>query len=152
MPEHRYSTHLVWDGSTGVGYRGYPRQHRAVAPPASAEFRLSSDQAFRGDPALANPEQLLVMAASSCHLLAFLAVAARGGVDVVGYEDEAVGVMPLDGDPVRITEIRLEPVITVAAGTDPALVEKMVHQGHEECYVANSLSTSVTVTPTVVER
>ncbi len=150
MADHTYSTHLVWDGSTGAGYRAYPREHRAVSPPAATEFRLSADEAFRGDPALANPEQLLVIAASSCQLLAFLAVAARAGVDVVGYEDDAFGRMPLHEDPVWITEIHLEPVITVAAGADRALVEKLAHQAHEECYIANSLRTEVTVTPTVV--
>ena len=82
---HTYRTELAWVGSTGVGYDAYDRAHRVDAAPAEAALDLSSDPAFRGDPARLNPEQLLVAAASSCQLLSFLAVAARARLDVVGY-------------------------------------------------------------------
>ncbi|MFI7587069.1 OsmC family protein [Spongisporangium articulatum] len=150
MAEHTYSTHLVWQGSTGEGYRAYRREHRAVAPPAGTTVALSADRAFRGDPAFLNPEQLLVMAASSCQLLAFLAVAARAGVDVLDYEDEASGFIDDGSPPARISTITLAPVIRVAPGTDPAVVHKLVEQAHEECYIANSLNSEVTVEATVL--
>jgi organic hydroperoxide reductase OsmC/OhrA len=82
---HRYRARCSWSGSTGAGYEGYDRAHVAAAPPAATELRLSGDRAFLGDAALLNPEQLLVMAASSCQLLSFLALAARARVDVVSY-------------------------------------------------------------------
>ena len=88
---HTYLARVEWTGSTGVGYRAYPRAHTAWTPPATEGFDLSADPHFRGDGDLPNPEQLLVLAASSCQLLSFLAVAARAGLDVVGYEDDAVG-------------------------------------------------------------
>jgi organic hydroperoxide reductase OsmC/OhrA len=153
MPDHTYRAQLQWSGSTGAGYRAYPRAHSAVAPPAADVVELSADPHFRGDSVLMNPEQLVVMAASSCQLLSFLAVAARAGVDVVGYEDDAVGVMPADVSPQRITRIELRPRITVTAqaGPDPAgVVAPLVHQAHDECYVANSLTAEVRVDPTVV--
>ncbi|HEY7722382.1 MAG TPA: OsmC family protein [Pedococcus sp.] len=153
MPDHTYRAQLQWSGSTGAGYRAYPRAHSAVAPPAADVVELSADPHFRGDSDLMNPEQLVVMAASSCQLLSFLAVAARAGVDVVGYEDDAVGVMPADVSPQRITRIELRPRITVTAqaGPDPAgVVAPLVHQAHDECYVANSLTAEVRVDPTVV--
>jgi organic hydroperoxide reductase OsmC/OhrA len=153
MPDHTYRAQLQWSGSTGAGYRAYPRAHSAVAPPAADVVELSADPHFRGDSGLMNPEQLVVMAASSCQLLSFLAVAARAGVDVVGYEDDAVGVMPADVSPQRITRIELRPRITVTAqaGPDPAgVVAPLVHQAHDECYVANSLTAEVRVDPTVV--
>lgn len=146
---HTYESHLMWDGSTGVGYRDYSRSMQAVAPPSQAEIPLSADPKFLGDPARVNPEQLLVMAVSSCQLLSFLAVAARQGVDVLSYEDDAFGSMPGNASPMRITEITLAPQILVAAGTDVALVEKLVQDAHAQCYIANSLNASVTVTPTV---
>ena len=146
---HSYDTHLLWNGSTKAGYHDYLRDHRAVAPPA-AEIALSADPHFRGDPQYTNPEQLLVMAASSCQLLSFLALAARRGIDVVDYEDEAHGEMPDDGMPMRITRILLKPVITVAGDADSDLVEQLVHEAHYGCYIANSLNTDVIVEPTVV--
>jgi organic hydroperoxide reductase OsmC/OhrA len=149
MTEHHYSTHLLWEGSTGEGYRVYSRNHSAVAGPAAASVRLSADPAFRGDPACLNPEQLVVMAASSCQLLSFLAVAAREGVDVRDYEDEASATMDDGALPVRLEQIHLTPVIRVAAGTDHALVLALVERAHDECYVANSLRTPVNVSATV---
>ena len=149
MDTHTYRTHLLWQGSTGVGYRGYPRNHRAKAPPAP-EIELSADPHFRGDANLLNPEQLLVMAASSCQLLSFLALAARGGFDVLDYEDEAEGSMSTGGQPMWIERIALSPVIRVTPGTDFEHVTALAHQAHQECYVANSLTTSITVTPTVI--
>ncbi|MFY0409766.1 OsmC family protein [Solicola sp. PLA-1-18] len=150
MSTHVYDTHLVWDGTTADGYRAYPRAHRAVAPPAVAEVALSADPHFRGDPDRLNPEQLVVMAASSCQLLSFLAVAARAGVVVTGYSDEARGEMPEDDPPMRITRIVLAPVVTVAGGTDADHVVRLLHEAHEGCYVARSLRTDVVLDPTVV--
>jgi organic hydroperoxide reductase OsmC/OhrA len=80
----------------------------------------------------------------------FLAVAARRDVDVVAYEDDATGVMPADASPQRITQITLRPRITVAGGAEDAVVEELVHQAHEECYIANSLKTDVLVEPVVL--
>ena len=150
-PEHTYAARLAWAGDTGLGYRDYDRNHTVGT--AASELEVSADPAFRGDASRLNPEQLLVMAASSCQLLSFLALAARKRVRVTAYEDDASGVMPMrpdDGGPVRITEIVLRPRITVAAGTDQALVEELVHHGHDECYIANSLTTDVRVEPTIV--
>jgi organic hydroperoxide reductase OsmC/OhrA len=149
MATHVYSSHLIWDGSTGVGYRAYSRDHQAVTPPAVDEIELSADPHFRGNEQLTNPEQLVVLAASSCQLLSFLAVAARAGVDVLGYEDDACGAMDDTVSPIRIGRIDLFPVVRVASGTDPDKVVALVEQAHHECYVANSLNTVVTVTATV---
>lgn len=149
MTTHTYRTHLAWQGSTGLGYHGYPRRHRAVAPP-SPEIELSADPHFRGEADRLNPEQLLVMAASSCQLLSFLAVAAQDGVDVLDYEDEAEGTMSTSGHRMRIERIELSPVIRVSPGTDPEHVTALAHRAHQDCYVANSLTTSITLVPTVV--
>ena len=110
---------------------------------------LSSDPAFRGDPNLLNPEQLLVLAASSCQLLSFLAVAARARIDVLAYDDEGEGVMPEDDPPARITRITLRPRITVARGTDVDRVHHLVEVAHRECFIANSLRTEILVEATV---
>ena len=151
---HHYAVRCEWAGSTGVGYERYDRSHRISAPPAVPTLELSSDPAFRGDPARINPEQLLVMAASSCQLLSFLAVAARARLDVVAYEDRAEAAMPEDDLPVRITTIRLRPRIRLTAGAGGAQateerVRQLVELAHRECYIANSLKTEVTVDPEI---
>ena len=145
-----HHTRLEWDGSTGQGYRAYPRAHTATAPPADVSLRLSADPHFRGDAGLLNPEQLVVLAASSCQLLSFLSVAARKHLDVVRYTDDATGWLSEDLRKARIEEIALRPVIEVPAGTDADLVRALVEQAHDECYIANSLTSTVAVTATVV--
>jgi organic hydroperoxide reductase OsmC/OhrA len=138
-----------WTGSTAAGYDAYDRAHTATTDPPTVSLSLTSDPAFRGDPALLNPEQLLVLAASSCQLLSFLAVAARARVDVIAYEDDAEGVMPDDERPMRITRIDLRPRITIAGDVARERVEHLVEVAHRECFIANSLSTEIVVTPTI---
>ncbi|MBO3664776.1 OsmC family protein [Microbacterium stercoris] len=147
MSDHTYSTALAWTGSTGAGYRDYDRDHTLGLGGAN-HLVASADAAFRGDSRLPNPEQLLVAAASSCQLLSFLAVAAFAGIDVVAYDDDATGRMPQGDSPMRITEIELRPMIRVR-GADAANVAALVERAHEECYIANSLSGTVRVTPRI---
>jgi organic hydroperoxide reductase OsmC/OhrA len=147
---HRYTASCEWQGSTGAGYQAYSRAHDADALPAEATLRLSSDPAFGGDPALVNPEQLLVLAAASCQLLSFLAVAARARIDVVDYQDDAEGEMPEDDRPLRITRITLRPRVTIRGDVDESRVRHLVEVAHRECFIANSLKTDVVVEPEVV--
>jgi organic hydroperoxide reductase OsmC/OhrA len=149
---HRYAARCHWSGSTAGGYDGYSRAHTVSAEPAAISLTLSADPAFHGDAELLNPEQLVVMAAASCQLLSFLASAALSGVDVLAYSDDAQGVMPEGERPERITEIRLRPRILVAAGTNLDLVRRLVGKAHENCYVANSLTTVVRVDPEISEK
>ena len=150
MPHvHHYTTTVTWNGSTAVGYEHYGRGHRATAPPAETTLALTSDPAFGGDPALLNPEALLVVAASSCQLLSFLAVAARARVDVVAYHDDAEAEMPDDDKPMRITRIVLRPRIVVRGEHPVDKIERLVRIGHDECFIANSLTTEVLVEPVI---
>jgi organic hydroperoxide reductase OsmC/OhrA len=142
---HVYETSLRWSGSTGAGYDAYDRAHEIALPPGTDRIQASADQAFRGDPNRTNPEQLFLAAASTCQMLSFLAIAARSNVDVTSYEDHATAVMPEDARPVWITAITLRPRIVVAAGTDTDRVGRIVQKGHEECYIANSVRTEITI-------
>ena len=150
---HVYRTRVKWTGTTGVGYDSYSRDHVAQVLDAagqpiepaveSAALRLSADPAFRGDADLINSEQLLVLAASACQLLSFLAVAARARIDVTEYTDEAVGEMPHDW----IRSIELSPVVTVRGSIDDERLRHWVDVAHTQCYIARSLRTEVRVYP-----
>jgi organic hydroperoxide reductase OsmC/OhrA len=144
---HHYSANCSWSGSTAAGYETYDRTHLVGAGPN--ELTLSSDPAFLGDPARLNPEQLLVLAASSCQLLSFLAVAARARLDVRAYRDEATATMPEEPRPMRLAEIVLRPDIVLAPGPSEERVRHLVEVAHRECFIANSLATPVRVEPTV---
>jgi organic hydroperoxide reductase OsmC/OhrA len=146
---HHYRATCSWSGSTGLGYQHYERTHHGAAPPADTPLTLSSDPAFLGDAARLNPEQLVVLAAASCQLLSFLAVAARARLDVRDYHDEATATMPEDAKPVRLAEIVLRPRIVLATGPSEDRVRHLVEVAHRECFIANSLATPVRVEPVV---
>lgn len=154
---HRYATRITWSGSTAVGYDSYSRAHEATisgadaADPAGATLPLSSDPHFHGDPGRLNPEQLLVLAASSCQLLSFLAVAARARIDVVAYEDDAEGEMPEADRPMRIARIVLRPRITINGDTPPdERLHQLAETAHRHCFIANSLTTEIVLEPAFV--
>jgi organic hydroperoxide reductase OsmC/OhrA len=149
---HTYATRLEWSGSTGAGYEEYERMHTVSASPAADALRLSSDPAFLGDPDLLNPEQLLVVAASSCQLLSFLAAAARSRVDVLEYSDDAEGTMDESDSPAWIQRIVLRPRIVVGPGTDEERVRRIVELGHKHCFIANSLRSEMTIEPEIEVR
>jgi organic hydroperoxide reductase OsmC/OhrA len=149
---HHYQAHVSWRGSTAAGYEGYGRAHEAGAPPAAAVMTLSSDPAFRGDPTLLNPEQLVVLAAASCQLLSFLAVAARARLDVLEYEDDAEAHMDEGDPPARINRITLRPRVVLAAGPTEERVQHLMEVAHKECFIANSLTSEMTIEPEILFR
>ncbi len=149
---HQYEAKCFWKGTTSAGYENYDRTHEASATPAQTALSLSADPAFRGDGDRLNPEQLLVIAASSCQLLSFLAVAARARIEVLEYEDEAEAEMREDDLPVRITAIRLKPRIVVGGEMSEERVRHCVELAHNECYIANSLKTNIVVEPVIELR
>ena len=108
------------------------------------------------DPAGVDPEEALVAALSSCHMLSFLYLAARRGVVVERYDDEAEGEMaPNEHGRLAITRVVLRPRVTyapaagggTAAALDAATEASLHHEAHEMCYVANSVRTEVVVEP-----
>ena len=151
MGTNRYETRARWTGSTGVGWDHYDRAHIGTAPGATQEVRLTTGES-KGDPSILNPEQLLLMAASSCQMLWFLHLAAKARIDVVEYDDSAVALMPTDQEPVRITEITLRPRIVVTGDASEERIGKLVQMAHEHCFVANTLNSEMTLQPTVEVR
>jgi organic hydroperoxide reductase OsmC/OhrA len=110
--EHHYRARTLWTGAAGgptADYQGYSREY-VVEIEGKPALAGSADPTFRGDPALCNPEDLLVAALSACHLLSYLALCARAGIGVVSYEDTATGTMTLYDGKVRFTEVTLHPV------------------------------------------
>ena len=140
--EHHYRLDLDWTGAAQGptnSYQSYSREY-LVRIDGKPLLKGSADPTFRGDPTLHNPEDLLVAALASCHMLSFLAVAVRAGVVVIRYRDEGEGLMTFDAGHYQFTRVVLRPRVVVAAGTDPALVDRLHHQAHESCFIARSVN------------
>lgn len=140
--QHRYEAKLTWSGADQGPvreYAGYAREYR-VEIPGKPALRGSADPGFRGDPALHNPEDLLVAALSACHMLTYLALCARAKVEVLAYEDEASGTMVLEGAGGRFSEVVLRPRVTVAPGSDLDRARALHEGAHDNCFIARSVN------------
>mgnify|MGYP000185606279 CR=1 FL=1 len=145
----RYEAGVSWNGSLSDGYEAYSRTHDGTA--GGATVGLTTGNKY-GDPALTNPEQLVVLAAASCQLLWFLHLAAKARIDVVAYSDDAVAEMPMDVVPVAMSRIELRPRIVVRGDAGDERVRRLVELAHRECYVANSLRCPLVVSAEVVRE
>jgi organic hydroperoxide reductase OsmC/OhrA len=145
---HRYEARIRWSGSTGLGWEHYDRAHSVSASPAEQELTLTTGES-KGDPRQLNPEQLLVIAASSCQMLWFLHLAAKARFDVVAYEDESLGEMPRDAEPAWVERITLRPRITIRGEASRERVLRLCETAHRHCNIANSLKSEIRLEPTV---
>ena len=149
--QHHYNATIVWTGNNGTGtdnYKSYERSHKIIIENKS-DILCSSDPAFRGDKTKHNPEELLVSAVSSCHMLWYLHLCSEAGVVVVDYTDSATGIMDEGSNGSgRFTKVALNPVVTV---TENAMVDKaneLHKKANELCFIANSVNFPVTHHPT----
>ena len=101
----------------------------------------------QSDPANVDPEEAFVASLASCHMLFFLAIAAKRGFVVDSYIDEASGIMGKDSDGrVAITHVTLRPNATYSGDKIPTVeqLRKMHHRSHDLCFIANSVKTEIT--------
>ena len=143
---HHFSAKVTWTGAakgTTSSYESYSRDH-LIEIPGKPPIAGSADTVFRGDASRHNPEDLLVMSLSTCHMLTYLAQAARAGVHVLGYTDEAAGTMQMKDGKMRFTDVSLHPQVVIAADSDPDTAQQLHHLAHEHCFVASSVNFPVT--------
>jgi len=138
---HDYQVIVTWTGNLGKGtasYTAYSRDHD-VTGEAKPTIPGTADPVFRGDPTRWNPEELLVASLSQCHMLEFLAQAARAGVVVTRYVDEPSGTMIEAGDGGSFVEVILHPRVTVAGDNMVDACARLHEEAHRTCYIASSV-------------
>ena len=147
----QFEARLAWQrGAQSFADQRYSRAHEwmfdgglrvpASSSPLSVPLPMS-------DPAAVDPEEALVAAVSSCHMLFFLSLAAQRGFVVDDYRDHAVGTMEKNATgKIAMTKIALRPAITFSL-TPPNAAElaALHHDAHEKCYIANSITAEVVV-------
>ena len=149
---HHYRVDVEWTGNRGSGtdgYRNYGREH-VIRIDGKPELAGSADPAFHGDADRHNPEDMLVAALSTCHMLSYLHMATVAGVVVTAYTDAAEGTMAIEGDAGRFIEVVLHPVVTISAASDPAKAAAAHETAHHACFIANSVNFPVRCEPRFV--
>lgn len=150
--EHVYQAKTVWTGasySSTSSYESYSREYTVIIE-GKPRVVGSADPTFYGDSSLHNPEDLLVIALSTCHMLSYLALCGAG-VRVISYSDEARGKMAHQEGKIRFTEVVLHPKVVIAAGDNLLKAESLHHDAHEVCFIANSVSFPVLHQPLVLD-
>jgi organic hydroperoxide reductase OsmC/OhrA len=149
---HQYQAQIHWQrGDQLFTDNRYSRAHDwqfdggLTVPASSSPLSVALPMSVAGN---VDPEEALVAAASSCHMLFFLWLAAKQGFTVDQYTDLAVGVMDKDErGKMSITRITLRPIIVFSGELQPTAdeLDHLHHQSHEDCYIANSLRAEILI-------
>ncbi len=150
---HNYKLNAVWHGNKGTGtstIKAYDRSH-TVTFAGKPPLHLTTDNPAVGDKSKLNPEDLLVAAIASCHMLSYLYVCAMEGIVITSYTDNATGIMiENENGGGSFKEVTLNPSCKV---NDESMIAKAIelhHKAHELCYIANSVNFEVKCNPTII--
>jgi organic hydroperoxide reductase OsmC/OhrA len=149
MTEHRAAIRWQNSGAT-LDYDHFSRDHVWSVKEGQLTVPASSAPAYKGNPATLDPEDALVAAVASCHMLTFLAIAARRRLVVASYADDARGWLEPDAaGQLAITRVELQPVVRFAAGAAPSPEDfaTMHEKAHRNCFIANSVTAAISCQP-----
>lgn len=139
--KHLFKAKLKWfleDDSVSFSAKKYTKSH-SIAIEGKELLKVSAAKAFRGDPSLHNPEDLLLSSVVSCHMMSYLYVCAQNGIEVVSYQDSAEATLEvLESGAGRFIEVQLFPQVIIG---DKAQIEEalLLHQeANRLCFIANS--------------
>ena len=134
--DNKFSRLHSWSFDGGIEVRA-SASPQVVRPPLSATDAVDREEGF-------------VAALSSCHMLFFLAFAARQGFRVDAYRDEAEGTLGKTAEGrTAMTLVTLRPAVRIGGEKLPSHEELMAlhHKAHEQCYIANSVTSEVRIEP-----
>jgi len=139
--KHLFKTQLNWTSrknETESTKRSYSKTHK-IKIEGKPVLDISAAKAFKGDPELYNPEDLLLSSLVSCHMMSYLYVCTQNGIEVLEYSDNAEGILEVNPDGSgRFTEVRFNPKVII---TDSAKIELAVElhtKANQLCFIANS--------------
>ena len=152
MSEHKATVKWIFPGGDFLKGR-YSREHTWTFDGGITVAASSAPTAVPvpySNPANVDPEEAFVASLSSCHMLTFLWVAYRSGLEVHSYEDQAVGIMTKNEQGVPwVSKVVLRPQITFSGAKTPDAdeLQKMHAAAHHGCFIANSVKTEIVVEP-----
>ena len=144
----KISIGLTWKlGDGRMTPENYSNVHEIIFTP---KIKITGDSApdWRGNEINSNPEQTLAASLSSCHMMTFLALAAKMKWPVISYKDEAIATLGKNSKgQMSVTKLELNPKIEFSNkfSVDANEMKKIQDRAHRYCFIANSLSDEVKV-------
>jgi len=137
---HHFKAHVIWTGASKGPARTYDDYSREYLIEINGKppLRGSSAPVYRGDPGLHNPEDLLVAALSTCHMLWYLHLCTDAGIHVSAYNDDAEGVLDMVDGKMVFTDIWLRPKVLIVQG-DLERARTLHEDANHACFIANSV-------------
>lgn len=118
--------------------RFYSKSH-TISLEGKPILEVSAAKAFKGDPSLYNPEDLLLSSLVSCHMMSYLYVCSQNGIEVLAYSDNAEATLEVNSDcSGRFTEVRLNPKVMIANSDKVELAVALHKKANQLCFIANS--------------
>ncbi|MDX1459635.1 MAG: OsmC family protein [Xanthomonadales bacterium] len=145
----RHEACIRWERTSETfGYEDFNREHEWRFP-GGTSIAASAAPDYSGDERCVDPEEALVAAIASCHMLTFLAICARKRLTVNRYTDEAVGRLETnDQGRLAVTRVELSPRIEFEEQQpDPDVIARLHESAHRACFIANSVKTEIVVNP-----
>lgn len=151
---HTFQTTLAWPADPAQPLppeQNFSRDN-LLAAAGKQTIAGSAPGVFGGDASRYNPEELLMLSLSECHMLTYLAIAAKKRMGILKYEDNATGTLgPGASGKTQMVDVLLRPRVTVAKGTNLDDAQRMHEKAHANCFMANSVNFAVRYEPVVVE-
>ena len=150
MTEHVFNAQLTWQSmGRPFNFKEYSRLY-TIRSKGKPDLIGTAAPAYSGSEYHYNPEDMLVMSLSACHMLTYLAYASNSKLEVLSYVDNAEGSLFQDGKIMRFKEVILRPKILIKKGGNMELANSLHEKAHHACFIANSVNFPVKIVPEMI--
>ena len=147
-----FAVNLEWQSKgKSFTYAEYSREYTIKANNKPTLTGTAAPE-YKGTEHDYNPEEMLVMALSSCQMLSYLALAANAKIEVLAYEDNADGSLEKHGVSMKFKEVTLRPKITISGESDKEKALALNEKAHHICFIGNSVNFTVKIEPEIVQK
>lgn len=152
MVEHLFKAQVSWQSQgKQFTYDEYSRLY-TVRVEGKPDFIGTAAPEFKGSHYYYNPEDLLVVSLSACHMLTYLAYAANSKIEVLSYEDAADGILHQVEKAMKFKEVTLRPRIVIAQNSDIQRAQDLHDKAHRACFIANSVNFPVKIASEIMHQ
>lgn len=139
--KHTFKAEANWTSkqvASDSSKRFYSKSHQ-IQIEGKPVLDISAAKAFKGDPSLYNPEDLLLSSLVSCHMMSYLYVCSQNGIEVIEYSDNAEAILEVNPDGSgRFVEARLYPKVKISNPDQIDLALELHQKANQLCFIANS--------------
>lgn len=143
--EFRFEVHTQWKKEQFTNSKTHVSQVNG-----KESLTISSAREFKGEPDKYNPEDLLLSALSSCHMMSYFYVCQQNGIEIESYTDNAQAILELQTDSSgAFQKVILNPQVTLKDTSQNVLAISLHKKAHQLCFIANSVNFTVEIEPAV---